>query len=177
MKLILGLGNPGTHYERTRHNLGFLAVDALAAQEGGAWKTDTKRHAQTCDLTIGTERILLAKPTTFMNLSGDAAAALTAFYKIPPGDMLIVHDEMDLEPGRLQLKPDGAGSAGHNGVASILERLGTKHIARLRIGIGRPEHAQQPTEDFVLGALSTDYPLKPLDIAAKVRDWIEGRVS
>lgn len=172
MKLIIGLGNPGKKYEGTRHNLGFVAVDTLAAEESGVWKTDAKRKAETCQVTIGHEKVILAKPTTFMNLSGEAATALLSFYKLTPEDLLIVHDEMDLEPGRIQLKPAGSGPAGHNGVASIQEQLGTKQIARLRLGIGRPEHATQPTEDYVLGPLSTEIAFNPLDISSKMRDWI-----
>lgn len=176
MKLIIGLGNPGKKYQGTRHNLGFVALDALAQEEDGAWKNDEKRNAETCQITIGDEKIILAKPTTFMNASGDAAQALASFYKINHEDILIVHDELDLEPGRIQLKPEGGRDAGHNGVASVQERLGTKAIARLRLGIGRPENPNQPTNDYVLGPLSTEYAPNTLDVVSKIRDWIEGRV-
>ncbi|MEN9558624.1 MAG: aminoacyl-tRNA hydrolase [Candidatus Parcubacteria bacterium] len=173
MKLILGLGNPGSTYEGTRHNLGFFAVEALARAEKGTWKTDTKRKADVCVIQIGEEKILLAKPATFMNLSGDAAAALLSFYKLSPADILIVHDEMDLEPLRLQFKANG-GTAGHNGLASIVERLGTEAVARLRIGIGRPSTPNIPNDGYVLGKLSPENTPNALDIIAAMRDWIEG---
>jgi PTH1 family peptidyl-tRNA hydrolase len=176
MKLIIGLGNPGKKYRGTRHNLGFIAVDAFAKQEGGVWKKDEKRKAETCQVTVGEEKVILAKPTTFMNLSGEAATALLSFYKVSIENLLIVHDELDLAPGRIQLKPAGSRAAGHNGVASIQERLSTKEIPRLRLGIGRPEPDQEPIESYVLGPLSTEHPPNVLDITSKMRDWIEGRV-
>ena len=176
MKLIIGLGNPGKNYEGTRHNLGFFAVDAFVREQGGTWKADVKRKANVCALVLGKEKVVLAKPTTFMNLSGEAVQALASFYKVGHEDILLIHDEMDLVPGRIQLKPEGGRDAGHNGVASIQERLGTKALPRLRIGIGRPEHPNQPTEDYVLGPLSTENTPSALDITSKMRDWIEGRV-
>lgn len=172
MKLIVGLGNPGDAYLNTRHNAGFLAVDALAMEEDGAWKTDDKRKADIYRMEIDGEDVIIAKPHTFMNLSGDAVQALTSFYHIGLNDMLIVHDEMDLPPGRLQLKP-GGGDAGHNGLSSIIERLGTDQFPRLRIGVGRPPaDSRQPTADYVLGPLSPDDAPNALDVTDIMRDWI-----
>ena len=177
MKLILGLGNPGAEYTNTRHNAGFVAVDAFAASVEGAWTHDAKRKAEVCKYTVDGDAVLLAKPDTFMNLSGDAAQSLVSFYKVALEDVLIVHDELDLPPGRIQFKSEG-GDAGHNGVASILERLGTEKIARLRIGIGRPAgDISTPTADYVLGALSTEDAPNALDTIAAMRDWIESGVE
>ena len=173
MKLIIGLGNTGKEYDGTRHNLGFEVVDAFVTDEEGAWKMDTKRKADVCKLDVGGADVVLAKPTTFMNLSGDAVQALASFYKVGPGDILIVHDEMDLPPGRIQFKM-GGGDAGHNGVTSIIERLGTDAFARLRIGIGRPPDSRQPTPDFVLNKLSPEDAPNAIDTTSAMRDWIEG---
>ncbi len=144
MKLIVGLGNPGKEYDGTRHNIGFAVLDAFAKSP---FRKETKFKAEISELRLGNEKVLLAKPTTFMNLSGEAVQALKAFYKLENSDILIVHDEMDFAPGAFQFSI-GSGPAGHNGVESIQERLGTKDVARLRIGIGRP--AVGTKEDFVL---------------------------
>ena len=180
MKLIIGLGNTGKEYDGTRHNLGFEAVDAFVTDEEGAWKMDTKRKADVCKLDVGGMDVVLAKPTTFMNLSGDAVQALASFYKVGPENILIVHDEMDLPPGRIQFK-QGGGDAGHNGVTSIIERLGTDAFARLRIGIGRPPDPSLgcardglPTPDFVLNKLSPEDAPNAIDTTSAMRDWIEG---
>ena len=172
MKLIIGLGNTGKEYDGTRHNLGFEAVDAFVTDEEGAWKMDAKRKAEVCKLGVSEMDVVLAKPTTFMNLSGDAVQALASFYKVGPEDLLVVHDEMDLPPGRIQFKM-GGGDAGHNGVTSIIERLGTDAFARLRIGIGRPDN-QQPTPDYVLDQLSPEDAPNAIDTTSAMRDWIEG---
>ncbi len=176
MKLIIGLGNPGKEYEATRHNAGFMAVDALAKEMDAGWKADAKRKAIVASATVNGEKVVLAKPQTFMNLSGDAAAALVSFYKVDPRDILLVHDEMDIEPGRIQFK-DGGSAAGHNGVASVYERLGTQDIQRLRIGIGRPPVGQMRGEDWVLSALSPQDAPKALDMTSRMRDWIEGGIA
>jgi PTH1 family peptidyl-tRNA hydrolase len=176
MKLIIGLGNPGKEYEATRHNAGFIAVDAFAKEVDADWKTDAKRKAIIATATINSEKVILAKPQTFMNLSGDAAATLVSFYKVAPRDILLVHDEMDIEPGRIQFK-DGGSAAGHNGVASVYERLGTQEIQRLRIGIGRPPVGQMRGEDWVLSQMSPLDAPKPLDTTSGMRDWIEGGIA
>jgi PTH1 family peptidyl-tRNA hydrolase len=173
MKLIIGLGNPGKEYELTRHNAGFLAVNALAVSEDGVWKNDDKRKAEVCKIEVNGESVILAKPTTFMNASGEAVQALLSFYKVPLEDLLIVHDEMDVAPQQLRFK-QGGGDAGHNGLTSIMESLGTDNFVRLRLGIGRPlgEH-RPPTSDYVLGPLSPKDDLNILDVVAGMRDWIE----
>lgn len=175
MKLIVGLGNPGTSYERTRHNAGFLAVDALAKKEDASWKTDRKRHAEIASFQHDGEKILLAKPLTFMNLSGDAVQALISFYGINLENVLIVHDDMDIETGRMKFMAQGS-AAGHNGIKDIQQKLGSKSIARLRLGIGKPP-TPIATENWVLARLSTKDLPKPLDMIAGMRDWIEGGMT
>jgi PTH1 family peptidyl-tRNA hydrolase len=172
MKLIIGLGNPGREYECTRHNAGFMAMDAFADDIDANWKNDAKRKALVATSDVNGKKVILAKPQTFMNLSGDATTALLSFYKIEPKNILLVHDDMDIEPGRIQFKLGGS-PAGHNGVTSVYERLGTKEIQRLRIGIGRPQ-GRASSEDWVLSELSTEDAPNALDISAAMRDWIEG---
>lgn len=170
MKLIVGLGNPGKEYVKTRHNLGFLSVDAFAKHEGAVWKSDTKRHAEIATATIEKTKVVLAKPDTYMNRSGQAVQAIASYYRIPEKNILIIHDDMDLEEGRTQFKA-GGNAAGHNGIKDIQETLKTKSLERLRIGIGRPTPPIKP-EDWVLGKLSPTYTPESIDIVAKMRDWI-----
>jgi peptidyl-tRNA hydrolase, PTH1 family len=173
MKLLIGLGNPGVDYINTRHNAGFLALDALARAQDGVWEVDDKRQAEIAKIDMNDETVILAKPTTFMNASGEAVQALMSFYKITPSELLVVHDEMDLAAGRLQFKQDG-GDAGHNGIASVRERLATDAFARLRIGVGRPADTRMASADYVLEKLSPKNDILPLDTVAAMRDWIEG---
>ena len=135
MKLIVGLGNPGEKHARNRHNVGFMAVDAIAAAHGfGPWRR--KFSGQVAEGRIGGEKVLLLKPETFMNDSGRAVAEAARFYKLAPADIIVVHDELDLAPGRVRVKT-GGGHAGHNGLKSIIAHLGPD-FHRLRIGIGHP---------------------------------------
>lgn len=170
MKLIVGLGNPGTEYASTRHNAGFLAIDALAAELDARWTEDAKRYAMIVKTVVEDTAVMLIKPQTYMNASGEAIRALTSYYKIDPKDILIVQDELDLAPGRMAFLEKGS-SAGHNGIASIHEQLGTTEIARLRIGIGRAA-PPMATEHWVLGKID------PLTIDTTkrapqaIRDWI-----
>jgi peptidyl-tRNA hydrolase, PTH1 family len=152
MRVVLGIGNPGSSYERTRHNCGFLVVDEVARRHGlDGW---SKRwNALVCDWrvpdTLGGGRVLLVKPLTFVNLSGESAQAVLAFHKLLPSDMLVVVDDINLPLGHLRLRPDGS-AGGHNGLKDIEARVG-KLYPRLRIGIGRPANDQV---DHVLGAFS-----------------------
>jgi peptidyl-tRNA hydrolase, PTH1 family len=136
--ILAGLGNPGTRYEKTRHNLGFLVID-LILERWGRPHLASKFHSQVAvaEPPFLRERQILLKPQTFMNLSGDAVAPAVAFYKLTPRDVLVIHDELDIPLGRLQLKM-GGGAGGHNGIKSVIERLGTPDFPRLRLGIGRP---------------------------------------
>jgi peptidyl-tRNA hydrolase, PTH1 family len=146
VKIICGLGNPGREYERHRHNIGFQVLNALATR----WKasfTGNKFEAEVCNATFGGQKVLLLKPQTFMNVSGQSVASAAKFYKVGVEAVLVVHDELDLPFGRLQLKP-GGGSGGHNGLKSIAESWGEQDYARLRFGIGRPP---APGPDRVVG--------------------------
>jgi PTH1 family peptidyl-tRNA hydrolase len=136
VKLIVGLGNPGSRYHATRHNMGFLVIDAL----GMAHHICLRRHLPTAaygEGAIGAHQVVLAKPLTFMNASGRAVASLCAHSSIPANDVIIIHDDLDLVLGRVKLKSTG-GDAGHYGVRSIIECLGTGGFTRIRVGIGRP---------------------------------------
>ncbi|MCG3137594.1 MAG: Peptidyl-tRNA hydrolase [Phycisphaerae bacterium] len=133
MKLVVGLGNPGTKYQRTRHNLGFLTVDALAAKLSVDLSLE-KFHAWFSQGELGGEKLLLAKPTTFMNRSGQAVLAIVQFYKLTAADLLVIYDDMALPLGKLRLRAGGS-PGGHNGIADICTRLGTEEIPRLRLGI------------------------------------------
>ena len=144
IRLVVGLGNPGAEYSGTRHNVGFEVVDRLAAEWGLAWQHSKSWHA----LWAKGERAILVKPTSYMNRSGEPVQAVAQFYKIPPQEMLVVLDEMALPLGRVRLRPDG-GTAGHNGLESIIVQFGTEEIPRLRIGIGAALH--EGATDYVLG--------------------------
>lgn len=140
MKCIVGLGNPGKKYQNTRHNIGFWCVEELAREQGNveAWKTDAKHHAETLMLTVAGERVLLAKPQTYMNLSGESVATLLAYYQVAPSDLLVIHDDADLALHGSKWSYDSR-SGGQNGVKSIIEHLGTQAFHRLRLGVGRSE--------------------------------------
>lgn len=160
MKLFVGLGNPGAKYARNRHNIGFMAVEAIAAAHGfGPWRA--KFRGQVAEGRLGGEKVLLLKPETYMNLSGDSARAAVQFYKLGPEDVVVFHDELDLDPGRVRVKA-GGGTAGHNGLRSLAAHLGPDFI-RVRLGIGHPGDKRLVT-NHVLGdfARSDDEWLVPL---------------
>jgi PTH1 family peptidyl-tRNA hydrolase len=152
IKLIVGLGNPGRQYEKTRHNAGFLFVDYLVQDLGVAFAQAPRFFGEIAECRAEGEKLLVLKPTTFMNRSGQSVAALLKYYKLRPEEMLVVHDELDFNPGVVRLKKDG-GHAGHNGLRDIIAHLGTKDFYRLRLGIGRPP-AGKAVADFVLSAPS-----------------------
>jgi peptidyl-tRNA hydrolase, PTH1 family len=146
--LVAGLGNPGREYERTRHNVGWMVVDELARRHGGSFRL--KFDGQLSEVRLSDLRLGLLKPETYMNVSGKSIAAARRFFKAKPETLLIVHDDVDLEPGRLQAR-SGGGLAGHNGLRSIAGALGTQDFLRLRIGVGRPGHGdRRPVADYVL---------------------------
>lgn len=154
--LIVGLGNPGPQYRGTRHNVGFMSVQSLLEEvERGNGRAPEQLSGSRFNALLWRIQIprggswLVAMPQTFMNLSGDAVQPLMAWYKLQPGQLLVVHDELDLEPGRMKLKK-GGGAAGHNGIKSIQQRLGTPDFYRLRVGIGKPENREQVIS-WVLG--------------------------
>lgn len=136
IELIVGLGNPGAEHLEDRHNAGFWLTDIIARECGATFRADKRLQAETADVTIGADRIRLLKPQTYMNNSGRSVAATLSYFKIPPERMLVAYDELDLEPGRAQLKFDG-GHGGHNGMRDIVAHIG-KAFWRLRLGIGHP---------------------------------------
>jgi PTH1 family peptidyl-tRNA hydrolase len=158
MLLLVGLGNPGARYARQRHNIGFLAVEAVARRYDFApWRT--RFASLVSEGQLGTVKILLQKPQTYMNLSGQAVAAAARFYKLPLHDVVVCHDELDLAPAKVRIKT-GGGVAGHNGLRSIAEHFGSREFRRVRFGIGHPGHKELVT-GHVLG-----------DFAAADRDWV-----
>jgi PTH1 family peptidyl-tRNA hydrolase len=146
--LVAGLGNPGREYERTRHNVGFMVCDELARRHGASFRS--KFSGQLAETRIDGRWAALLKPLTYMNDSGRSVGAAARFFKLPPERLLVLHDEVDLEPGRLQAR-FGGGLAGHNGLRSVAQHLKTPEFLRLRIGVGRPERGDpRPVADFVL---------------------------
>jgi PTH1 family peptidyl-tRNA hydrolase len=146
--LVVGLGNPGREYARNRHNVGWMVADELARRHGGSWRS--KFNGQLAETRIDGHKVALLKPETFMNDSGRSVQAAVKFFKLEPDAVLVVHDEGDLELGRLQARL-GGGSAGHNGLRSIQQQLGTPEFMRLRVGVGRPGRGdQRKLADFVL---------------------------
>ena len=144
--VVVGLGNPGRSYERTRHNAGYLVVEELARRHGGSWRR--KKKAESADVSVGPKNVTLLKPTTFMNLTGSALAGHRA------ENLILVHDDLDLEPGTVRVKV-GGGAGGHNGLRSTIQNVGPD-FARVRIGIGRPpEGARISVTDFVLGRMDS----------------------
>jgi PTH1 family peptidyl-tRNA hydrolase len=152
--LIAGLGNPGREYERTRHNAGWMVVDELARRQGGSFRG--KFSGQLAETRLDDLRLALLKPETYMNVSGQSIGGARKFFKVDPADVLVVHDDVDLEPGRLQAK-FGGGLAGHNGLRSIAQALGTNDFLRLRIGVGRPGRGdRRSVADYVLGGFEPE---------------------
>ena len=152
IKLIVGLGNPGTRYARSRHNVGFMIADRFARAH--ALTFARKRfNAQIAEGDIAGKRVMIAKPQTFMNMSGEAVGKVFAFYKIAPHDLLVIYDDLDLPLGKMRLRPKGS-AGGHHGMESIIARIGTSDFPRLRIGIGRP--SPDADVDHVLGSFDAD---------------------
>jgi peptidyl-tRNA hydrolase, PTH1 family len=154
-KLIVGLGNPGTKHEKDRHNAGFWLLDEIARLYQGNWQDDAKFFGQVAKIKLGGEDAYLLKPSTFMNRSGQAVAALCRFHKINPDSMLIIHDELDLRPGVARLKWAG-GLGGHNGLKDISAHLNTNDYWRLRLGIGHPRDSESEKRNLDVA----DYVLK-----------------
>ncbi|MEE6169417.1 MULTISPECIES: aminoacyl-tRNA hydrolase [unclassified Mycolicibacterium] len=146
--LVVGLGNPGPVYAKTRHNLGFMVADLLAGRMGSAFKVHKKSGAEVATGRLGDRSVVLAKPRTYMNESGRQVGPLAKFYSIPPADIVVIHDELDIDFGRIRLKL-GGGEGGHNGLRSVAAALGTKDFQRVRVGIGRPP-GRQDAAAFVL---------------------------
>ena len=152
MKLIVGLGNPGKEYENTRHNTGFLVIDSFA-RKNNVEITKKKFNGLYSEVTINKEKVILLKPQTYMNLSGESVARFVNFYKIDIKDILVINDDLDLEVGRIRLRKNGQ-SGGHNGLKNIALNLGTNDFKRLRVGISK--NKQIDTKDYVLGKFSSE---------------------
>ena len=166
LKLVVGLGNPGAEYARTRHNAGFWFVDELARAGGTAWRRESRHQAEVARVRIGDCELWLMKPTTFMNRSGAAVQSLAAFQRIEPGQILVAHDEIDLLPGVVRLKQAG-GHGGHNGVRDVIAHLGAD-FWRLRIGVGHPGSKDQVIDAVLDRATAAEQEL--ID-AALARAW------
>ncbi len=145
MWIVIGLGNPGKEYEKTRHNLGFLTVDVIAERLSSGFKTSD--NYQISEGFMGSEKLLLIRPLTFMNLSGRAVSRVLSYYKCDVDHLVVIHDDLDIEPGRIKIKL-GGGSGGHKGVESVMSSVGSRDFLRIKIGIGRPDHNN--TEGYVL---------------------------
>lgn len=165
MKIVAGLGNPGREYERTPHNAGFRAVDALCASLGASWKAERKWNAETARARSGALQLVLVKPQTFMNLSGDSISPIAAFFKAKPEDVIVLVDEVNLAPGRIRVRPSGS-AGGHNGLKSVAERLGTQAFPRVRIGVGMGHH---PVSDLVSRVLGRIEPEDEAAVEAGIR--------
>jgi PTH1 family peptidyl-tRNA hydrolase len=167
--LVAGLGNPGREYANTRHNVGFMVCDELIRRHDGSVRS--KFSGELVETRLDGSRVALLKPLTFMNESGRSVAAAARFFKAPPETLLVLHDEVDLEPGRLQVRL-GGGLAGHNGLRSVARHLGTQDFLRLRIGVGRPERGDaRPVADFVLAPFDKHVDVDAL--VARAADAVE----
>src|SRR5205809_4819319 len=167
--LVAGLGNPGREYEQTRHNVGWLVADELARRHGGSFRS--KFSGRVTEVRLGDLRLALLKPETYMNESGRSVGAAARFYKVPPERTLLVHDDVDLEEGRLQVRL-GGGLAGHNGLRSIAQHFGTNDFLRLRIGVGRPERGdRRPVADYVLSPFDPSFDVE--ELVARAADAVE----
>lgn len=170
IRLIVGLGNPGTEYDHTRHNAGFMYLDELARWGGVSFKADKKYFGDTCKIRLAGEEVWLLKPMTFMNRSGQSVAMLANFFKIPPQQILVAHDELDLPPGVARFK-QGGGHGGHNGLRDIIARLGNnRDFKRLRIGIGHPGSAPQVVNFVLTKAPASEQKLIDIAIDEAVRN-------
>ena len=154
--LLVALGNPGKEYDGTRHNIGFAAIDAFvgANSEFGSWVVKKDLKCQLVSATLGSTRVIAIKPITFMNLSGEAVQAVQSFYKLGPGDTVVIHDELDIDFGQIRTRV-GGGSAGHNGLKSIMQHTG-ENFGRVRIGINSEHRTKNDEKDFVLKPFSKE---------------------
>ena len=167
--LVVGLGNPGREYAGNRHNVGFMVVEELARRHGGSWRG--KFNGRVAEVRIDEHRVALLEPETYMNESGRSVKAALTFFKLEPDAVLVVHDDSDLEHGRLQVRL-GGGLAGHNGLRSVTQHLGTQDFMRLRVGVGRPGRGdRRPLADYVLSDFDAEQDVG--DLVARGADAVE----
>jgi PTH1 family peptidyl-tRNA hydrolase len=167
--LVVGLGNPGAEHARDRHNVGWMVADELARRHGGSFRS--KFSGKLAEVRLDGRRLALLKPETFMNLSGGSVAAAARFFKVSPELIAVVHDEVDLDPGRLQVRL-GGGLAGHNGLRSLRQALGSADFLRIRVGVGRPSRGdRRPVADYVLSPFEPDE--DPDALVARSADAVE----
>jgi len=179
LRLIVGLGNPGADYVDTRHNAGFWLIDEIAAEQGLSFRFEKRFNADECKFKAHGRDVFLLKPQTFMNRSGQAVAALARYYKIAPGEILVIHDELDLSPGTNRIKQAG-GHGGHNGLRDIVNHLGSRDFFRIRVGIGHPGDSKQVI-NYVLHKPSsadlTEIENASRDTLAVMPQLLEGRID
>ena len=167
--LIVGLGNPGRQYAKTRHNIGFMVVDRIAERTGASWRG--KYDGRFTETRLGDARVALLEPGTFMNLSGRSVSAATRFYKLEPQDVIVVYDDIELEFDKVRARA-GGGLKGHNGLRSMAESLGSPDFLRVRCGVGRPRRGDpRSVADYVLGAFYEDE--DPSDLIERAADCVE----
>lgn len=172
MKLIVGLGNPGKEYDGTRHNFGFSVLDKLAVKHDGTFALNKKFHAEICELFLDGEKLILAKPQTFMNKSGEAVREIVSFYNISNDRIWIIYDDIDLDLGSIRIRKNGS-SAGHKGVQSIIDNIGTEDFVRFRLGIKSKECDFLSTEEVVLQRFSKEEEPLVAEATKKALDEIE----
>ncbi len=170
IQCIVGLGNPGSKYEATRHNAGYWFVEELARRHSARFRAEAKFFGETCRISVAGEQCWLLKPTTFMNRSGQSVSALARFYRIQPEQILVAHDELDLPTGTVRLKK-GGGHGGHNGLRDTIKALGTPEFYRLRIGIDHPGHRDQVV-DYVLSPPRREEAAQILDAIDRAADQL-----
>jgi PTH1 family peptidyl-tRNA hydrolase len=179
MKLIVGLGNPGDTYIDSRHNIGFSVVDLLSKEAKCSFKRDRGMFALTCRMKLSGEDVIMAKPVTFMNLSGGSVKALVRKYKVETGQLLVVCDDLDLDLGRIKIRPSGS-AGGHHGLESIIDSIQSNQFARLRVGIGRP-HSGADVSDYVLARFNRrekEIMDQAVQVAAAcVNSWVAGNIQ
>lgn len=171
--LVIGLGNPGPQYAKTRHNVGFMVADLLAARMGGSFKVHKRSGAEVVTGRLAHKPIVLAKPRTYMNESGRQVGPLAKFYSVSAADVIVIHDELDIEFGQIRLKL-GGGEGGHNGLRSVANALGTKNFQRVRIGIGRPPGHKDPAAFVLENFTAAERPRVPTicEMAADATDLL-----
>lgn len=174
MKLFVGLGNPGREYEQTRHNIGFMVVDELAKRWNVSYN-QAKFNGMFASHMIDGEKVILCKPLTYMNLSGECVRPLMDYYKLDMDDLVVIYDDLDLPVGKMRLRMKGS-AGGHNGIKSLIQHLGTDQFKRIRVGIGRPQNGQK-VPDYVLGRFAPEEEADIQQVIMRAADACERAVS